>query len=140
MTEWTSEQLDKIGSATELEIVTLRRDGSVRKPVPIWVVRVGGDFFVRSAYGRSPAWFRGIQTRREGSVRAGGIEADVTFDAADPTLNDQIDAAYWAKYRGQGAQYVEMVVSQEARSTTIHLLARAPAAYGDVAGTTGRMF
>jgi hypothetical protein len=128
VTQWTSGQLDKIGAADELEIVTLRGDGSVRKPVPIWVVRLDDGLFVRSAYGRTPVWFRGIQTRRDGSVRAGGIEADVTFEAADTALNDRIDEAYWTKYRRHGARYVEMVVSQEARSTTIHLVPREPAA------------
>ncbi len=85
MTTWTSDELDKIGAADELEIVSLRRDGTPRKPVPIWVVRDSDDLYVRSAYGRTPAWFRGIQTRRDGHIKAGGVDADVTFQDADPS-------------------------------------------------------
>jgi hypothetical protein len=33
MATWTCDELDQIGKADELEIVTLRRDGTSRKPV-----------------------------------------------------------------------------------------------------------
>ena len=124
MTAWTSEELDEIGQAEELEITTLRRDGTPRKPVTIWVVRAGDDIYVRSAYGRDPAWFRGTQAHDEGRIKAGGVEKDVVFENADPALNDQIDTVYRGKYRRHGAQYVNSVVSPEARSTTIRLLSR----------------
>ena len=41
MMTWTSDELNKIGNAEELEIISLRRDGTLRKPVTIWVVLVG---------------------------------------------------------------------------------------------------
>ena len=59
MTEWTRDELDKIGTAEELKIASLRRDGTLRKPTTIWVVRVGDDLYIRSAYGPTSAWFRG---------------------------------------------------------------------------------
>ena len=70
MTTWTGDELDGIGTAHELQIASLRRDGTLRKPVTIWVVRVGNDLYVRSAYGRTPAWFRGTQVRHEGRINA----------------------------------------------------------------------
>jgi hypothetical protein len=76
MTTWTSDELDKIGRAEELEIASLRRDGTLRKPVTIWVVRHGDDLYIRSAYGRTAAWFRGTQVRHEGHVKAGGVDKD----------------------------------------------------------------
>jgi hypothetical protein len=124
MTAWTSDELDRIGGADELRIQSLRQDGTLRKPVTIWVVRVGGDLYVRSAYGESPAWLRGTRVRHEGRINAGGIEKDVTFAAADPEAADGIDAAYWGKYRRHGAQYVDSVVSSEARAATIRLVPR----------------
>jgi hypothetical protein len=124
MTTWTSDELDKIGGAEELQIATLRRDGTLRKPVIIWVVRLGDDLYVRSAYGRTPAWFRGTQAHREGRISAGGIEKDVAFADADPVVADQIDGAYRNKYRRHGAQYVNSVTDAEARSTTIKLVPR----------------
>jgi site-specific recombinase XerD len=54
-----SEELNKIGTAEELEIASLRRDGTLRNPVTIWVVRLGDDFYVRSVNGRTGAWSRG---------------------------------------------------------------------------------
>jgi hypothetical protein len=121
---WTSDELDRIGSAEELEIAPLRRDGTPRKPVTIWIVRHGNDLYVRSAYGRDAAWFRGAQIRHEGHIKAGGIEKDVIFADADPSLNDQIDAAYRTKYRHHGAQYVNFMLTPEARSTTLKLVPR----------------
>jgi hypothetical protein len=53
MSDWTAADLDRIGSATELEITTRRADGSLRPYVPIWVVRVGGQLFVRSWRGQA---------------------------------------------------------------------------------------
>ena len=124
MTGWTSDDLNKIGTSEELEIASLRRDGTLRKPTTIWVVRVGDDLYVRSGYGHTSAWFRGTQVRHEGRIRAGGVQKDVTFAEADPNLNDEIDAAYRTKYRRYEATYVKPMVSPEARSTTIKLLPR----------------
>jgi hypothetical protein len=125
MTTWTSDELTKIGTAEELQIVSLRRDGTLRNPVTIWVVRLGDDIYVRSVYGRSSAWFRGTQTRHEGHIRAGGVEKDVTFvEESAPEVNDQIDAAYRTKYRRYAASIINSVISSEARSATIKLVPR----------------
>lgn len=124
MTTWTSDELDKIGKAEELEIASVRRDGALRKPVTIWVVRHGDDLYVRSGYGQAAAWYRGTQVRHEGHIKAGGVDTDVIFADPDPALNDQIDAAYRSKYRGYGAQYLDPMVAPEARSTTIRLVPR----------------
>lgn len=125
MTVWTSEELDQVGKAEELEIASLRQDGTLRKPVTIWVVRLGDGLYVRSAYKRSAAWFRATQVRHEGRVKAGGIDKDVTFVDVNPAIDDQIDAAYRTKYHRHGAEYVNMVTTPEARSATLKLMPRA---------------
>lgn len=124
MTLWTSDELDRVGGADELTIAPLRRDGTLRKPVIVWVVRVGDDLFVRSGYGRTAAWFRGVQVHHQGRVDAGGIQKDVVFEDADPAAADEIDAAYRTKYRRHGMQYVDSVTDTEARSTTIRIVPR----------------
>ena len=125
MTTWTSDELDKIGGAEELQIASLRRDGTLRKPVTIWVVRVGDDLYVRSVYGRGSAWFNGTQTHHEGHIRAGGIDKDVTFvEETDANVNEQIDASYRSKYRRYAASIVNSTLSPEARSATIKLVPR----------------
>ena len=125
MTDWTSDELNKIGKAEELEISSRRLDGTLRNPVTIWVARVGDDLYVRSVNGRTSAWFRGVLTRHEGHIRAGGVDKDVTFvEEAAPDLNDQIDALYSTKYRRYAANIVGDMVTSEARSATIKLVPR----------------
>ena len=124
MTAWTRDELDKIGTAEELEIASLRYDGTPRKPTTIWVVRVGDDLYVRSYRGRGGSWFRGAQVRHEGRIQSGGVEKDVAFvEETDPGINDQIDGAYRAKYR-RHATYVPPMIAAEARATTLKLLPR----------------
>jgi len=124
-TAWTSEEIDKIGTAEEPEIASLRRDGTLRNSVTIWVVRLGDNLYVRSVNGRTSAWFRGTQTRQEGHIRAGGVEKDITFvEETDPDLNDRIDAAYRTKYRRYAASIISSIVSSEARAATLKLVAR----------------
>lgn len=79
MSGWTSDELARIGQADELDLASQRRDGSLRDPVTMWVVRDGDDLYVRSMHGRAGAWFRGTQTRRQGHIRSGGVDRGVTF-------------------------------------------------------------
>ncbi|MGE5307207.1 MAG: DUF2255 family protein [Alphaproteobacteria bacterium] len=124
MTTWTSDELNSIGRAEELEIASLRRDGTLTKPVTIWVVRDGDDLYVRSVNGPTAAWFHGAQVRREGHIEAGGVEKDVTFVDAGPEINDTLDSAYRIKYRRYAASIVSSIVSAKARSTTMKLVPR----------------
>ena len=125
MTPWTSDELNKIGKADELQIASLRNDGTLRKPVIIWVVRVGDDLYVRAVNGREGTWFRGMQARHEGHIRAGGVDKDVTFvEDDDPNVNEQIDAAYRTKY-SYYPPGVEHINSSAARAATIKLVPRA---------------
>src|ERR1700677_608628 len=125
MAAWTSDELAAIDAADELEIAPHRLDGTHRPPVTIWVVRVGDDLYVRSYRGGGSAWFRGAEVSHEGPIRAGGVDKDVTFvDVADAGVNDQIDAAYRAKYRRFGASYVDPMVAERARTATLKLTPR----------------
>ncbi|HMN60605.1 MAG TPA: DUF2255 family protein, partial [Anaerolinea sp.] len=92
---WTGDELSRIGKAEELEIASLRRDGTLRKSRTIWVVRVGDDLYVRSVNGRGSDWFRGVLTRHEGRIQAGGVEREVSFvEITDAAKQEQFDAAY----------------------------------------------
>jgi hypothetical protein len=124
MTTWTRDELNKIGKAEELRIASVRRDGTLRNPVIIWVVRLGDDLYVRSVNGRTSAWFRGTLVRHEGRIWAGGVEKDVAFvEETDPGINDQIDSAYLTKYR-RYPQYVAPMVTPEVRAATLKLVPR----------------
>jgi hypothetical protein len=120
VTGWTSDELDRIGAADELEITP---QGS-RRPVTIWVVRDGDDLYVRSWRGRSGSWFRAAQAQREGRISAGGVGNDVDFAGADDDVNDAVDAAYRAKYQRYGDTYIAPMVRPDARATTLKLVPR----------------
>jgi hypothetical protein len=125
MATWTKDELQKIGSSEELELASLRRDGTLSNAVTIWVVRVGDDLYVRSWKGNDVAWFRATQASHEGHINAGGVGKDVTFVAqADSDIDQQIDAAYRTKYRRHGGRYVDPMVAPTARATTIKLVPR----------------
>jgi hypothetical protein len=124
MSSWTNDELDRIGAADELRITTTRRDGSLRQPVPIWVVRVGDDLYVRSYRGHDGAWFRHATALPQGRVDAGGVEREVTFDRAEQALTAAIDNAYRTKYARYGDAYVQPIISPNAQATTLRLVAR----------------
>jgi hypothetical protein len=124
MTAWTSEELKRIGSAEELQIASLRKDGSLRSMRIIWVVHVDDDLYVRSVRGRTSDWFRGVQTCHEGHIHASGVEKDVVFvEEPDSMVNDQIDAAYAEKYR-RYASIIPSINDPKARAATIKLVPR----------------
>jgi hypothetical protein len=128
LTHWTSDQLDKVGRAEELQIASVRRDGTLREPVTIWVVRHSDDLYVRSVRGRTAHWFRGAQERHEGRIRAGGVQQDVTFVDADHDIDAEVDAAYGTKYRRYAGSILNSVLTPQARSTTIKLVPRSTGA------------
>src|SRR5438876_8746848 len=106
MTTWTTDELTRIGSAEELRIASLRRDGTLRDSVTIWVVRHDDDLYVRSVKGRTGPWFRGTRARHEGRIWAGGLEKDVELVDAGHDIDDEIDAVYSAKYRRYAANII----------------------------------
>jgi hypothetical protein len=120
---WTSDELARIGAADELEIAPVGRDGTLRRPVTIWVVRVGDELYVRSWRGPGGSWWRNAQARGDGRVSAGGVEKDVAFEEVDPRVNDAVDAGYREKY-GRYPAYVDPMVSPAARATTLRLIPR----------------
>ncbi len=125
MNKWTSEELNKIGKAEELDVRSQRSDGTLRNPVTIWVVRVGDDLYIRAVNGRNGLWFRGTQTRHTGNIRAGSVKKDVTFEDADPNLNDQIDAEYRITYRRYAKNIVGTVLTPKSQEATLKLVPRA---------------
>src|SRR5690348_4771007 len=106
---WTNEELRAIAAARELEIRSLTPDRTLRKPVTIWVVRQGDDLYVWSWRGPGSGWFRGVNDRHEGHIRAGGVEKDVRFvETREKPVNAAIDVAYRAKY-GHSRYVIHMV-------------------------------
>jgi hypothetical protein len=125
MTAWTSDELATIGPAEEVQIAPRRRDGTLRNPVTVWIVRHGDGLYIRSATkGTNAAWFSAVQETHEGRIWAGDVEKDITFVEADRDIDDKIDAAYRAKYRRYAGRILNSVLTREARFTTIKLVPR----------------
>ena len=124
MTAWAGDKLDKLGGSEEVQIASVGRDGKLRKPVTIWVVRHRDDLYVRSVRGRNAHWFQGTLETHEGQIRAGSVRQDVTFVEADRAIDHEVDAAYRAKYRRYAGSILNSVLTPEARSTTTKLMPR----------------
>ena len=124
MTNWPREELEKIAAADELQLASARPDGRLRKPVTIWVVRLGDDIYVRSVNGRNSHWFRGVEDRHEGHIRAGGVDKGVRFVEAGDDVNDEIEAAYRTKYRHYNASVVDPLFTPAAKAATLELVPR----------------
>ena len=122
MTTWPSSELASIGGSEELELASRRADGSLRPYVTMWVVQVGSDLYVRSAYGPDNPWYRRAAASSACRIRAGGIERDVSFAQASPEVQGDIDAAYHAKYDRYGPRIVGSVIGPDAYQVTVRLV------------------
>ena len=122
---WSAEQLQHFTDAAELRIATERADGSHRPPLPIWVVCVDGQVYVRTWYRRDSGWFGQVLERPRARIAIPSLQADVTVDDvgddrdAAVVLRERINAAYRAKY-GRGA--ATRMVSKDAAATTLRLV------------------
>jgi hypothetical protein len=123
VTSWTGEELDRIGAAEELQLASLRRDGTPRPYVTMWVVRAD-DLYVRSAYGPDNPWFRRAKASGAGRIRAGSLKRDVTFAEPAPGVHAAVDTAYHSKYDRYGPKIVGSVVGPDAEAVTIRLVPR----------------
>jgi hypothetical protein len=118
-TAWTSEGVDAVGSADEIDIAPRRADGTTGRYTTIWVVRVGDEVYVRSYRGPNSTRYRAAITTRRARIRAGGAEHDVSCEPAKHVDRAAVDGAYRAKY-GQSS-YVDAMVTNDARGTTLRL-------------------
>jgi hypothetical protein len=84
VTRWTTDELETIGGAEEVQIAAARSDGKLRQPVTVWIVRHGDTLYVRSAVkGPNASWFQGVRETHQGRIWGGGIEKDVTLAEAN---------------------------------------------------------
>ena len=121
---WTADELERIGRADELDIASRRADGSLRPFITIWVVRLGDGLYVRSMHGPVNPWYQRAIASGEGRIRAGGVERDVAFEQPGSAVDEDLHAAYHAKYDRYGPRSVGTVVSRESAQATLRLVPR----------------
>ncbi|MCM2424919.1 DUF2255 family protein [Streptomyces sp. RKAG337] len=120
MANWNDADLERIAAAEELDLASERSNGTLRDPVTMWVVRSGDRLYVRSVKGSDGPWYRGVQSRHQGRIEAGGVRVDVTFHQSGPGEYASVDAAYRKKY-GNYTSIVEHVLTDQARTSTLRL-------------------
>ena len=124
MTQWTEDQLERIGHAEEVRVESVGEDGTLGKPVTIWAVRHGDSIYARSVRGREGRWYRGVQRTKQGRIRGGGVQQDVTFEEAEKGVEGELDDAYRTKYRRYAGAILNSVLTPQARSATLKLVPR----------------
>jgi hypothetical protein len=121
---WSPAELTEIDAEDELRIASRRPDGSLRREVIIWMVRVGGDVFVRAAHGPETGWNRRAHESGAGHVRVGvAVDRDARFEPADPAVAGAVTDAFEAKYDGRHPREdVDPVVSAVSVPTTLRIV------------------
>jgi hypothetical protein len=122
MTDWNPTELATISGTQEVEVSSLREDGTLTKPVTIWAVRVGEELYVRSVNGDSGAWWKAAEGRHEGRLDAGDVGVDVSWEDAVGERDEEVDAAYEAKYGP--SPHVAAINAAAAKATTIRVVPR----------------
>ena len=123
VTTWSKDELSKIAEADDLHISPFHQDGvKYGTPTWIWSVAVGDALYVRAYSGQNSSWYQAAMRQRAGRITATGTRKEVTFEPVDGPINDLIDEAYRAKYRG--SPYLGSMISARARSATVKVLPR----------------
>jgi hypothetical protein len=121
---WSDDDLDLLGGAGEVEVSSVRGDGSLSRARTVWIVRVGDEVYLRSVNGPDAAWYRSTRSRHQGRIEARGKIRDVTWVDVDavtqPDIDPAVDAEYARKYRGS-ASAIAHINSPTARTTTMRV-------------------
>ncbi len=120
---WSKDELRKIAEADDLHVSPFREDRvKYGTPTRIWSVAVDDALHVRAYNGQDSCWYRAAMRQKAGRITAAGMTKEVTFEPVEGPINDRIDDAYRAKYRG--SPYVGPMIGARARSATVKVMPR----------------
>ena len=123
MTTWSKEELHKIAETDDLHISPFREDGrTYGTPTWIWSVVVDDALYVRAYNGKKSRWYQAAVGEKAGRITSAGMTKEVTFEPLDGPINDLIDDAYRAKYKG--SPYLSPMIGARARSATVKVMPR----------------
>ena len=127
MNTWSKSELQKIAESDDLHISPFREDGKTYgTPTWIWSVVVDHALYVRAYNGQNSRWYQAALRQKAGRISAAGITKEVSFDPVNGDMNDRIDDAYRAKYKG--SPYLKPMIGELARSATVKVIPRQAAA------------
>ena len=122
-TTWPQNELRKIAAADDVQVSPFREDGvTYGTPTWIWSVAVGDALYVRAYNGQNSRWYEAAIKQRAGRIIAAGLTKEISFAPVDGPINDLVDQAYRAKYRG--SPYLDSMVGAGARSATVKVMPR----------------
>jgi len=120
MSTWSKDELHKIAAADDLHIAPCRDDGKTYgTPTWIWSVAVDNDLYVRAYNGKNSRWYKAAIKQKAGRILAAGLTKEVTFQPVSGPIDDRIDAAYKAKYKG--SPYLNPMITGAARTATVKI-------------------
>lgn len=120
MGSWSRDELRRIAAGDDLHISPLREDGKTYgTPTWIWSVVLDDAVYVRAYNGRNSRWYKAAIGQNAGRITAAGTTKDVKFEPVDGEINDRIDDAYRAKYKG--SEYLGPMISARARGATVRV-------------------
>jgi hypothetical protein len=123
MSTWPTDELRKIAETDDLHISPLREDGKTYgTPTWIWSVVVNDALYVRGYNGQKSRWYQAAVREKAGRIIAAGLTKAVTFELINGAINDRIDEAYKAKYKG--SSYLKPMIGARARSSTVKVMPR----------------
>ncbi len=123
MSTWSKHELRKIAEGDDLHISPFREDGKTYgTPTWIWSVAVDDALYVRGYNGQKSSWYQAAVRQKAGRIIAADMTKEVAFEPVNRAINDRIDDAYRAKYRG--SPYLPPMISARARSATVKVVPR----------------
>jgi hypothetical protein len=123
MAAWLKNELRKIAEANDLHISPFREDGvTYGTPTWIWSVVVDDALYVRAYNGQKSRWYQAALRQKAGRITAAGMTKEVTLEPVEGPINDRIDDAYRAKYRG--SSYLRSMIGARARSASVKVMPR----------------
>jgi hypothetical protein len=112
--------LRELDREREVQVRTRRRDGSTAD-LPIWVVTVDQEPYVRSYRAERGAWYRRARAEGRLTLVAGGQAVPVQVLPGDgEDLNRRVSEAFTAKYGSRGP--ARTMITPEVAATTLRLV------------------
>ena len=123
MGTWSKDELSKIAETDDLHISPFREDGKTYgTPTWIWSVVLDDAVYVRAYNGKNSRWYKAAVQQKAGRITAAGIMKEVAFEPVNDALNNRIDDAYRAKYKGSA--YLKPMIGARTRAATVKLMPR----------------
>ncbi len=123
MSTWSKDELRRIAETDDLHISPFREDGKTYgTPTWIWSVVVDDTLYARAYNGRKSRWYQSAVRQKAGRITSAGMTKEVSFEPVEGPLNDLVDDAYRAKYRG--SPYLRPMIGARARSATVKVKPR----------------